>query len=362
MQPDAGAVEPSAAADEGADDSRLSPHARRRQVHRGLLAAAGALVPVLLVLLLWKAAPAFLLLFTGCLVAAGLRGVAESVHAHSRLSYRASLAVVLLLLVGAVVATGVLLAPRVDRQVQELGERLPQAAGQLLERVEGQPWVRWLESNLRQAGEDGGASWLHRALGVFSTVFGAAAGFLIIVFTGIYLASSPGLYERGLLALVPRRRRPRVAEVLGEVDHTLRWWLLGQLASMTVIGVLTWIGLAALGIPLAFALGLLAALLTFIPNFGPIASAVPPLLLALAQQPVKALWVVLLFLGIQAVESYLITPMIQKKAIAMPPAVVLVSQVVLALLFGFLGLLVATPLTAAVVVLVRRLYVDDVLD
>lgn len=232
---------------------------------------------------------------------------------------------------------------------------------QLLDRLQDYQWVQWTEARLQRASEDGGASWMGRALGVFSTLFGAVAGFAIILFTGIYLAASPDLYQRGALALVPRRHRARVSQVMSDVDHTLRWWLLGQLTAMVIVGALTWIGLAALGIPLAFALALIAALLTFIPNFGPIASAVPPALLALAQEPTKALWVVLLFLGIQTVESYFITPFIQKKAIAMPPAAILFSQIVLSLLFGFLGLLVATPLAAAVIVLAHRLYVEDVL-
>jgi predicted PurR-regulated permease PerM len=346
-------------------DDGLSPmarHERRRTVHRGLLAAAGALVPVLLVLLVWKSAQAFLLLFTGLLVAVLLRAAAEAVAGRSRLSYRWALAVVVLLLVGLAAVTGVLLAPRIDQQVEGLSRQLPQAVDQLMDRLEGYQWVQWIEARVRQAGEDGGgASWMGRALGVFSTLFGAAAGLVIILFTGLYLAASPRLYERGLLSLAPRRHRPRISRVMSDVDHTLRWWLVGQLTEMLIIGVLTWIGLAALGIPLAFALALIAALLTFIPNFGPIASTIPPALLALAQEPIKALWVVLLFLAIQTVESYFITPYVQKKAIEMPPVVILLSQIVLSLLFGFLGLLVATPLAAAVIVVVKRLYVEDVL-
>ena len=154
----------------------------------------------------------------------------------------------------------------------------------------------------------------------------------------------------------------RLSDVMSDTHETLRHWMMGKVIAMIIVGLLTWGGLLALGIPLAGTLALLAAILTFIPNFGPVVSAAPPVLLALAENPQKALWVVLLFVGIQIVESYFITPFIQKKAIEMPPAVILISQVILSILFGFLGLLVAMPLTAALVVVVRELYVEDVLE
>lgn len=335
---------------------------RRWTMHRGLLAATGALVPVLLVLLFWKAAVGFLLVFTGYLAAVFLRAPTRLLSRRTGLSHRAAFGIVMLLLVGLAVALGFWAAPRVADQVDQLSRQLPRAVEDLTGQLDRYDWTSRLMAGLQARSQAGDGAWLRGALGIFSSVAGAVTGFLVVLFAGIYLAFDPDLYEGGLLALVPPRRRARVAEVLAETDATLRRWMVGKIASMAVIGVLTWIGLSALGIPLAFTLSLLAALLTFIPNFGPIASTVPPALLALAQSPIRALWVILLFLGIQAVESYLVTPMIQKQAIAMPPALILASQVILALLFGFLGILVATPLAAALIVIVRRLYVDDVLE
>lgn len=336
---------------------------RRRTLHRGLLAAVGALLPVLLVLLVWKAADAFLLLFTGYLASVLFRGLAEKVRDHSPLSYRWALAVVLVTLTALAILAAALLAPRVDRQVAELAEQIPRAVDQLTEQMDDYAWAQWLrERTSAESQNGGGASMLGHVLGIFSSAFGAVAGFFIIFFVGLYFSISPALYERGFLALVPPRHRQRLAEVLSETDDTLRHWLKGKIVAMLLVGVLTWAGLLALGIPLAFALALIAALLTFIPNFGPIASAIPPVLLALAEDPRRALYVVLLFAAIQVVESYVITPMIQKKAIAMPPAVIIAAQVVMSILFGFLGLLVSTPLAAAAIVLVRELYVEDVLE
>ena len=331
-------------------------------LRRGLLFAAGALVPVLLVAVAWETAQALLLLFAGYLAALFLRAPTDLLVRRSRLSHTPAFALVLLALVAVAVAGGFWLAPRLSDQFQELARQLPRAFDQLLERLEGSRWLHWADARIGRVGGGDGVAWLQRALGIFSTVAGALTGVLIVLWSGIYFAATPGRYARGLLQLVPHHRRDRVAEVLGAADSKLRQWMVGKVAAMAIIGVLTWIGLSVLGIPLAFTLALIAALLTFVPNFGPIASTIPPALLALAQEPIKAVWVVLLFLGIQAVESYLITPMIQEEAIEMPPGLLLASQIVFALLFGFMGVVVATPLMAALLVLVRGFYVEDVLE
>lgn len=130
---------------------------------------------------------------------------------------------------------------------------------------------------------------------------------------------------------------------------------------MLIVGVLTWVGLALLGIELAFLLSLLAAVLTFIPNFGPILSAIPAILIGLAQSPMMGPCVTLLYLGVQRVESYLITPNLMHRAISVPPALLLTAQIFLVLVAGFLGLLLADPLSAVLVILVQRLWVEGAL-
>lgn len=331
-------------------------------LRRGLLFTAGALVPVLLVVVAWETAQALLLLFAGYLTALFLRAPTDLLVRRTRLSYTPAFAVVLLAVLAVAVGAGFWLAPRLNEQFQELARQLPRAVDQLLEGLEGNRWLQWADARIGQVGGGDAVPWLQRALGIFSTVAGAVTGVLIVLWSGVYFAATPGRYARGLLQLVPHHRRGRVADVLGATDSKLRQWMVGKVAAMAIIGVLTWIGLSVLGIPLAFTLALIAALLTFIPNFGPIASTIPPALLALTQSPIKAVWVILLFVGIQAVESYLITPMIQEEAIQMPPGVLLASQIVFALLFGFMGVVVATPLMAALLVLVHGFYVEDVLD
>jgi predicted PurR-regulated permease PerM len=201
-----------------------------------------------------------------------------------------------------------------------------------------------------------------QAGGFLSSTLGVVAGFLTFLFIGLFVAFDPRLYRQWLLQLVPPERRARAEEVVDAVGNALRMWMAGKLLAMFVVGVSTWGGLALIDVPLGLTLALIAALLTFIPNFGPVLSAFPAVLLALIDSPTKALYVVALYVGVQTVESYLLTPLVQKRTVSLPPALGLVGQVVLGAVGGTLGLLVATPLTVAGLVLVRELYVRDVLN
>jgi predicted PurR-regulated permease PerM len=166
------------------------------------------------------------------------------------------------------------------------------------------------------------------------------------------------MYRKGLIALIPPAHRERVDEALCETATVLRSWLLGKFVVMAYVGVLTTAGLALLGVPLAFALGLIAALLDFIPNFGPIIAFVPAGLIAVAVDPMLAVWVALIYLVAQMSESYVVTPLVQRKASHLMPAAIIFGQIALGVMFGVLGLLFAEPLVAAGQVLVRKLYIE----
>lgn len=166
---------------------------------------------------------------------------------------------------------------------------------------------------------------------------------------------------RGLLKLIPLGYRPRAAEVLDESGSTLRAWLLAKLLEMLLIGVLTTLGLWLLGIQLALVLGLIAGLLSFIPNIGPVLAVIPALLLASLEGGRTVLYVAALYLFIQALESYVFTPWMQQRIVSVPPALTIAVQLLFGLLAGTLGLLLATPLAAVGMVLVRMLYVEDLL-
>jgi predicted PurR-regulated permease PerM len=193
-----------------------------------------------------------------------------------------------------------------------------------------------------------------------STVTVAAGLFLILVLS-IYIGADPNLYHTGLLHLFPHRTRARAQIVLSRVAVVLRKWLVTQLIAMVVIGVVSTGALLALGVKAAVALGVIAGLLEFVPTIGPILAAVPAVAMGFLDSPQMALSVALAYLVIQQLEGHLLIPMLMKEGMDLPPALTIITQGVMALLFGFLGLLVAVPLLAAVVAVVKLLYVEDVI-
>jgi predicted PurR-regulated permease PerM len=197
--------------------------------------------------------------------------------------------------------------------------------------------------------------------GFFSSTMGAVGNFFVVILLAIYLASEPRFYIRGLIKLFPKPRRHRATQIVSAIGETLEWWLIGKVASMLFIGLVTWIGLSILGVPLALMLGLIAGLLSFIPNFGPIISALPALLLAFIDSPMTAVYVLGLYVGVQLVESNIVTPLIERETVELPPALTIVFQLALAVLVGGLGLVLATPLLAVIMVLVQMIYVEDIL-
>ncbi len=195
---------------------------------------------------------------------------------------------------------------------------------------------------------------------VFTTVTSTLAGFaavVYVVFLVIYIAIEPDAYRRGLLFLVPVARRERGAIVFDAVTATLRTWLATQFIAMVVIGLVTTLVLLVLGVKSAIPLGILAGILEFVPNIGPIMSAIPSVLIAFADSPQKALLVIIAYWAIQFVENNLLIPHLMREQLNLPPALTLLWQALMAILFGLLGLFVAVPLLAAGFVVVRYVYV-----
>jgi predicted PurR-regulated permease PerM len=195
---------------------------------------------------------------------------------------------------------------------------------------------------------------------IVSSVFGAIGGLVIVLFLAMYVAATPRLYRKGILHLVPHKHRDRAGELLTALRDTLRQWLVARLMAMVIIGLITGGGLALIGVKGAAALGVLAGLLEFVPFFGPIVSAVPAIAVALIDSPQKALWVIGLYLLVQQLEGNVVTPLLLKNRLDIPPVLTVVAVAALGMVFGVLGMLIAEPLLAAVLVTTKMLYVQDV--
>lgn len=340
--------------------------AERSQAHRvavtagivTLVAAGAALVAL--------HAQIPLLLFAGVLAAVLLDGIAAPLHRRLGVSRRALVCAVAVLVVALLAGAAWLWGPKIVEQTGAFVQQLPAALNQIDRFLERSGWVdvsrtpseEWTVERITSAL---GTVWKPIA-GIFTTAFAAFSGAVVVATLGFFLALQPCLYVGGIAHVIPRRARERYFALLNVMARALRWWLAGQFASMAFVGVLTVIGLMLLGVSNAFLLGLIAGTLSFIPYLGPILGAAPAALVGLAHSPQQALHVVLLFLGIQIVESNLITPLIQVRAVSLPPATLIAAQLTLGVLFGFLGVLVATPLTVVTIVAIQTLWVRDALD
>jgi predicted PurR-regulated permease PerM len=322
---------------------------------------------LLLGVVLWYAVDLFLLVFAGILFAVFLRGLSDELSQRTPLSDGWSLTVVVFAIL-AVFGVGVwLLAPKVAMQVDQLVEQLPRSIEQLKALLGQYEWGRHIVANVPNAKEmipdqiQGLGNVLGKVASFFSMTFGAIAGFLLFLFIGLFFAAEPSLYINGLIRLVPMAKRTRTRAVLDAIGHALRWWLIGRVFSMAVVAAGTALGLYLLGVPLAITLGLIAGLLDFVPNIGPILAIVPAALVALLQSPLQVLYVVLLYVAVQLVEGYLLTPLVQRYTVALPPVLTIVGVVLLGVLLGGLGLVLAAPLTIVLFILVKMLYIEDVL-
>lgn len=320
----------------------------------------GALIVVALYAL-GSAAQALLLIFMGALFGAALRGLAELVarRLHWRMGW--SLAAVLAALVLLFAGAALWVAPHVVARAEALTDQL----GAAYDRVRGTlPQSSLNRRAIDEATRLGGklAPVLTRAAGILASVVGGLGAVVFIVFVAVYLASAPEVYVRGFVQLFPPARRARAEEILGLLGRALRRWLFGRSVSMLAVGILTTLGLWLIGIPLPGTLGLLAGVLGFVPNIGPVVSAGPALLLALTQSPLHAAYVGALYLGVNLMDGYFLTPWLQKRAVSLPPALILTSQVLLGAFWGVLGVMLATPLCACALILVHELYVKDLLE
>jgi predicted PurR-regulated permease PerM len=323
----------------------------------------------LVAMLLWFASALVFVAFLGILF-----GLAVSTGVDILERYRlprgvGAVSIVLgffLLLVGAASTN----MPTIRQQSRELREKVPES----LDRLE--QWLHKRGIVLLDTTATDSTGVTTRAAALRSTVenqVGTAAkyvfpflsqtvaivgGVMLIIFMAIYIGAEPEVYRKGVLLLVPLRMRDRAIEVTRAIALVLRKWLVTQLIAMVVIGIVSTIALLILDVQPAFALGLLAGLFEFIPTVGPLLAAIPAVAMGFLDSPEKALTVGLVYWGIQFLENNLLIPLLMKGGVNVPPVVTILGQALMTILFGFLGLMVAVPMMAATIVLVRMLYVE----
>lgn len=341
----------------GSHDMRRSLHGTRGRSLAFLVFLAGGLV------LAWYARQALLLGFVGILFAILFRSLAKTVAKRTPLGDTSALVAVLVVSALLVAGASVFLAADISREVDDLAKRLPGAFEQIRGRMESNPIGKWVVGEVsRAAGGQGGGGSLGRVATMLSTAAGSVSGIVLALVMGLFLAFNPRPYVDGFVRLVPVARRARVREVLGCVREAMARWFAGKACTMTAIGVMTWLGLSLIGVGPALTLGLFAGAISIIPYFGPVLSGIPAMLLGFVESPGKGVAVIALFAVVQFIEGNLLTPLVERKTVWVPPALTLLTQLVFGILFGLLGVLVAPPLVATVLIATRMLYVEDVLE
>ncbi len=331
---------------------------------RVLIVTAVALVTVAVAALFAIASDVFFLFFAAVLLAILLRGCSDALGRWAKVDPRWSYALLLVALAGVFVGCVVVLGSMAVAQFNQLAADLPKSTEQARSYLRQYAWGDEALSHVPTAETlvtGGSGNIADRTTRFFSTTFGVLGNLLVLTFLTLYLAASPRTYVNGLIRLVPPARRDRAGQVLTAVGTQLKWWLIGRVVAMASVGVVAGVGLWLVGVPQFLVLAVVAALLTAIPFIGPILGAVPGVLVALMQGPTVALWAAAVYVLAQAVENYLVTPIVQERMVNMPPVLTIAAVTLAGALFGVIGLIVATPLGVAVMVAVKMLYVEDVL-
>lgn len=313
----------------------------------------------MLFLFIWRF---FWMVYTAIFIALIAVLLAIVLHAPAKLMarwlpFRVSFALTVALFLASMAGLMVALVPQIMDQVSTLARQLPNAMDQAADWFAARADVT-RDGEVMRSINGQLAEFVGRFVPLAFNLISTVIGFSAIVILAIFLAYQPAIYRDLVIRMAPPASRPSIARVYDEAGRSLRNWVLGKAATMIVVGVAVWIGLMLFEIPGALALGALAALLEFIPNLGPTIAAAPAVIAAFLISPETALWVAVFYFVLQQIQSAVTVPLVERRAVNIPPAALLIWQIMLAVGFGLLGLFVATPLLAILVVAGRILYLE----
>ena len=318
------------------------------------------IVVIALAVLLWELREVLLLAFAAVLIAVALLALTGSIRKLLRIGHRAGLGLASVIAILFVALVIWLVAPAFQEQLARLVAQVNQAWDQvqtLLTGVIAPEDAQEIVDTISNAVNEFWPTVLTVAGGLVNVL----TMVIVVVFSGLFLAVDPGLYRRGTVLMFPRDWHDRIRRGLDECGNALRLWLRAQLLAMLAVGTLVGLGTAAIGLPAPLALGLIAGLTEFVPILGPIIGALPAILVALGSDGSIVIWTILLYIAVRQIESNLITPVLQRRIVSIPPALLLLSFVALGTIFGAFGIIVAAPLSIAIFILVREFYVGDLL-
>jgi predicted PurR-regulated permease PerM len=307
--------------------------------------------------LIWYLFDVVLMAFGAIILAMLLRLLAEPLMRWLRLPEVVALIVSVLILFGIIGGTGYLFGSRISNEIQDVVQRATAASADIQKTLQGSAFGNYLLQHLT----NGTFSLTDMLPGVLRVSTTFLEGVIIMLISGIYLAAQPRLYRSGLIWLFPPSKHARAAEILDGITEALRLWLLGQLVEMFLIGALTTFAVWLIGVPSALALGLIAGIGEFIPYLGPILAAIPAVLVAITKSPETALWTLLAYLIIHQLEGQIVSPLIQRHMVAIPPAVMLLGIVAITYLFGTVAIIFAAPIAVVIFAAVNLIYVRDTL-
>ena len=319
-----------------------------------LLAMAGAALAA------WVLRDVLVILFGALVLSIGITAIAKSLTSRIHIGYPAAISTVEvtgLILLGAI---GWFFGATIGEQLDQVAQKIPAGLKSLGDEIETRPYMRDFLANLRAADVLGTTGWIASAFATaLQSSVGVAGSLFAMAIIAIYLAAEPQRYRNGLLRLLPPPMRWRASELFDATAEILGRWLAGQLAVMATVGILSGLGLWALGIKAAFALGLVGGLMSFVPYLGAVITAVPATLFALTQGPYYALAVIAMYAGVHFIEGNFITPIIQSEVTSLPPVISLLSVIACALLLGASAVFLAAPLALFAGTVIEVLYVKS---